>query len=61
MMEREMHRRSFLGTIPAAALLGAGLPQHTSAREEFPSRTLRLIVPLAPGGGTDVVSRLVAN
>ncbi len=56
-----MHRRSFLGTIPAAALLGAGLPQQASAREEFPSRTLRLIVPLAPGGGTDVVSRLVAN
>ncbi len=56
-----MYRRSFLGTIPAAALLGAGLPQHASGREEFPSRTLRLIVPLAPGGGTDVVSRLVAN
>lgn len=31
------------------------------AEEHFPSRTIQLIVPTPPGGGTDVVSRLLAS
>jgi len=31
------------------------------AEEHFPSRTIQLIVPTPPGGGTDVISRLLAS
>ena len=32
-----------------------------SAEPQFPNRPVRLIVPVVPGGGTDLVSRLVAQ
>lgn len=42
------------------AALGALVPELASA-EDYPSRVIRLIVPYAPGAGTDAVSRLVAD
>ena len=45
-----------------AALLGACtlLPRHAFAAD-FPARPVRMVVPLPPGGATDVVGRLVAQ
>jgi len=43
-----------------AAILFAALPVSTPA-QEFPTKSLRLIVPLLPGSGTDVVARTFAN
>jgi tripartite-type tricarboxylate transporter receptor subunit TctC len=52
-------RQFCAGAVLACALLGTLF--HTRAQTtEFPNRTVRLIVPFAPGGGVDIVARLVA-
>jgi tripartite-type tricarboxylate transporter receptor subunit TctC len=54
-----MHRAAIHGlrvTLVALAL-AAAVPAHAQA---WPERTVRVIVPLAPGGGNDIVARLFA-
>ena len=58
-----MQPRSFLsaaGVRYAALLMSAAAALPVAAQGEFPNRTIRLITPAAPGGTTDILSRLVA-
>jgi tripartite-type tricarboxylate transporter receptor subunit TctC len=50
-------RRTVLLSIAALAL-AASLAR---AADEYPSRAVRVVVPFAPGGGTDVVGRILAQ
>lgn len=49
-----MHRRTLLA-------LGAALPAAAQGQPGSPARPVRMIVPYAPGGGSDVVGRSVAE
>lgn len=54
----KMHRRSLVGTLAALPLLGhAASPAW--AQEGYPSRAVTLVIPFAPGGGTDIVGRIL--
>ncbi len=51
-------RRAFLTTLTLCAL---GLATELSAQESFPTKSIRLIVPFAPGGVSDTSGRLIAE
>jgi len=53
-------RRSLL-TIACVAAGAALTPLATLAQATYPAKPIRLIVPFPPGGGTDILSRLVAQ
>jgi len=50
-------RRRFL----ALAVVAALMPRQPMAQEAYPSRTVRMIVPLPPGGSPDYTARLVSE
>ena len=52
-------RARFLAALAGIALFGAVLPSAHS--QTWPTRSLRLVVPFAPGGSTDIFARLVGD
>lgn len=51
-----MNRRALL-----ASLLACIAPLASAAERDYPARTVRIVVPFAPGGSTDVVARILAD
>src|SRR5215510_8870357 len=54
-----MLRRRLLASCLAAPMVVRGLG--AGAQAAWPNKTVRFIVPFAPGGGTDTVSRLICD
>lgn len=50
---------TLLGTVMLGSQLAAAQTASTNAAQAYPNRPIRAVVPLAPGGGTDTVARLV--
>ena len=57
-MNRSTFARRLAQGLLALLVASAGMAQ---AQQAWPNRPIRLIVPLAPGGGTDIASRVVAQ
>ena len=55
-----MNRRLILGGLAAASLGGAACAQAPTT-PGFPTRPVRVIVPIAPGGANDIIARMVSE
>ncbi len=56
-----MRLRSVLSASLAAAVAAIAVPASVLAQSDYPSRSIRMIVPFAPGGISDVLGRLIAQ
>ena len=46
---------------PALACAATSVLANNSRTTDFPTKPLRMVVPLAPGGGSDIVGRMFAT
>jgi tripartite-type tricarboxylate transporter receptor subunit TctC len=53
-----MRRREFIGGLGGVAII---LPAIGYAAESYPSRPIKLVIPYPPGGGTDIVGRVLGE
>ena len=56
-----MQRRTLLQAAPAMALASAIAPQLAFGQTAYPSKTIRYIVPVSAGGGSDMVGRTLTE
>jgi tripartite-type tricarboxylate transporter receptor subunit TctC len=56
-----MHARALLTTFTVAAVLATAVPLGALAQTGYPAGTIRVVSPYPPGGGTDILSRVIGQ
>jgi tripartite-type tricarboxylate transporter receptor subunit TctC len=56
-----MNRRETIASMLATSAVAVMAPNVLRAQAAFPSRSIRIIVPVSPGGGVDIFARLIAG
>ena len=54
-------RRATLSVMAATALVALGATGAAQAQSDYPNKPVRLVIPYAPGGATDVIGRVLAK
>ncbi len=57
----KVSRRGFSAVVLAGAFLSTGAWAQASGAPTFPQRPVKIVVPFAPGAGTDAMGRLIAQ
>src|SRR6187402_2033179 len=53
-------KSALIGSVAAMALLCAGV-SGVAQSQQYPTKPVRVIVPFAPGGGSDITARVFSN
>lgn len=57
----KLARRQALTTLSATVLMSCGILGNAYAQSDYPNKPVKLVVPYAPGGATDVIGRVLAK
>src|ERR1041385_6784357 len=58
---RDMTRWRLMLNVASLLVLLVALADHEGSAQAYPSKPVRIIVPFAPGGGTDLTARFLAQ
>ena len=53
--------RTLITCATLALAASAAVPAFAQTADQYPAKPIRLVIPFPPGGGTDILSRVVAN